>query len=498
MIDVPTTWDQQADVVVIGYGFAGATAAITACDAGAKVVLLEKAPEAHKGGNSRVSANIVFWPADIAQGEAYFRALAGPFLDDIPDDMIKVWAQQMHANKAWLEGLGMTPVELPYVEFPQAPGAGCVRVLLHGEGPVGGERLWRLIEAAVAARAITIAYETPAVALVRDGGQVVGVIARCNGKRVSIRARRAVVLTCGGFEANPAMLRNFVDGLPRLYPVGTPYNTGDGIGMAAQIGAELWHMNNVSGPILAFKAPDIPVAQWLNLPHGKSYLFVGADGSRFTMEGEPCSVGDAHGKVERHGVWQQQALPSPVHMIFDETYRLSGHIGKAATDWDVVHGNHYDWSDDNLREVAKGWIKTAGTVGDLAGLIGLSPDALGGTVARFNDAAVQGHDGDWGRSPATLAPLVTPPFYAMELTPALVNTQGGPRRNKEAQVIGIDGAPIARLYSAGELGSIYSFLYQGGGNIGECFAFGRIAGANAAREAPGALAAITEREAAPV
>ena len=497
MIDVPTTWDEETDIVVIGYGFAGATAAITACDTGAKVVLLEKAPEAHKGGNSRVSANIVFWPSDVAQGAAYFRALAGPYLDNIPDDMIAVWATEMHANKAWLEGLGMTPVEMPYVEFPQADGAACVRVLKNGDGPIGGERLWRVIEEAVARRPIAISYQTPAFALVKDGADVVGVIAERDGKSVSIRARRAVILTCGGFEANPTMLRTFVDGLPNLYPVGTPYNNGDGIRMASEIGAELWHMNNISGPILAFKAPEIPVAQWLNLPHGRSYLFVAADGTRFTMEGEPCSVGDFHGKVERHGVWQQQTLPTPIHMIFDEPYRLSGHIGKATTDWDVVHGNHYDWSDDNLREIEKGWIKKADTVGELARLIGISPEALERTVSRFNEAAGQGKDHDWGRTPDSLAALVSPPFYAMELTPALVNTQGGPRRDKEARVIGSDGAPIGRLYSAGELGSIYPFLYQGGGNIGECFAFGRIAGMNASKEMSITPAAAEDRVAVP-
>ena len=90
-----------------------------------------------------------------------------------------------------------------------------------------------------------------------------------------------------------------------------------------------------------------------------------------------------------------------------------------------------------------------------------------------------------------MAPLATPPFYAMELTPAFVNTQGGPRRNQNAEVIGVDGDPIQRLYSAGELGSIYSFLYQGGGNIGECFAFGRIAGRNAAHETSSVRAAPT-------
>lgn len=475
-----TEWDEEADVIVVGYGFAGATAAMTAHDAGAKVVLLEKAPEEHKGGNSRVSANIVFWPNDVAKGKAYFRSMAGPYMDNISDEMLDVWAREMFANKAWLEGLGMVPVEMPYVEFPDFEGADCVKVLLNGEGPVGGERLWRLIEESVEARRIDTRYEMPVVDLVKDGSEIVGVIAERAGRRVAIRAHRGVVLTCGGYENDPVTIRNYVNGLPKVYPVGTPYNSGDGIRLGIEAGADLWHMNNVSGPILSFKTPEIPVAQWLNLPHGQSYIFVGADGDRFTMEGEPCSGGDAHGKVKRHGQWGQQYLPLPIHMIFDETYRKSGHIGKAGADWDVSHANRYDWSDDNLREVEKGWIKRADTLTELAALIDLPDDTLERTVARFNASAGEGSDPDWGRRPVTLAPIAEGPFYAMEMTPALVNTQGGPRRNAEARIVDTHGEPIGRLFSAGELGSIYSFLYQGGGNIAECFAFGRVAGRNAA------------------
>ncbi|MEI9996926.1 MAG: FAD-dependent oxidoreductase [Rhizomicrobium sp.] len=484
MTDATPKWDEEADVIVIGYGFAGATAAITAHDAGAKVLLLEKAPEKHKGGNSRVSANLVFWPDDIAKAKAYFRAMAGPYMDNLPEEMLQVWAEEMYANRAWLENLGMKTAEIPYIEFPEFEGSDCVHVLMNGEGPMGGERLWHVVETAVSKRPIRVLYETPAVGLVKKGGAIAGVLAESRGKRIAIKANRAVVLTCGGFENNPVMVRTYVDGLPNIYPHGTPYNTGDGIRMGIEVGADLWHMNNISGPLLSFKAPEIPVAQWLNLPHGRSYIFVAGDGTRFTMEGDPCVTGDLHGKVKRHGAWAQQVLPVPIHMIFDETYRKSGHIGRATADWDVVHGNRYDWSDDNLREVEKGWIKKADTVRELAALINIPAAALDATVARFNSFAVDGKDAEWGRAAATMAAVNTPPFYAMELTPAFVNTQGGPRRNKEAQIVGVDGAPIGRLYSAGELGSIYPFLYQGGGNIGECFAFGRIAGRNAAKEEP--------------
>ena len=81
-----------------------------------------------------------------------------------------------------------------------------------------------------------------------------------------------------------------------------------------------------------------------------------------------------------------------------------------------------------------------------------------------------------------MPPIVDPPFYAVELSPSMLNTQGGPRRNEKAQIVRPDGTPIPRLYSAGELGSIYSYMYQGTGNIGECLAFGRVAGRNAAAQ----------------
>lgn len=483
--DRPAKWDDEADVVVVGYGFAGMTTAITAHDAVAKVLMLEKAPEAEKGGNSRVCGNIVFWPSHVEKAKAYFKALTGAYTDNISDEMINVWATEMHANRAWLEKFGMKAAVFPLVEFPEFPGSDCVQCLMNGEGPPGDARIFdRIIEPAMKARKIRVLYETPAVSLVKVDNEIVGVVGERNGKRIAIKAHRGVVLTCGGFENDPTMVRTYIEGLPHIYPSGTPHNTGDGIRMAVNVGAELWHMNNIAGPEFFFKAPDIPVSRWTNIP-GRNYIWVAADGTRFVAEGTICLVSDRHGKVKFHGDWFQQPAPAPIHMIFDETFRKSGPIGKGFNfSWDYFHGNHYDWSDDNSREIANGWIKKAGSMRELAGLIGLSPDALEGTVARFNGFAQNHKDADYARAPGTLAAVQTAPFYAIELTPSFVNTQGGPRRDHNAQVIGTDGKPIGRLYSAGELGSIYANLYQGGGNVGECFAFGRVAGRNAAREKP--------------
>jgi len=115
--------------------------------------------------------------------------------------------------------------------------------------------------------------------------------------------------------------------------------------------------------------------------------------------------------------------------------------------------------------------------------VGLDPTALEGTVGRWNRYCEAKHDPEFDRA-LMMEPIVEPPFYAVELSPSMLNTQGGPRRNEKGQVVRPDGTPVSRLYSAGELGSIYSYLYQGTGNIGECLAFGRISGRNAAAERP--------------
>ena len=172
-------------------------------------------------------------------------------------------------------------------------------------------------------------------------------------------------------------------------------------------------------------------------------------------------------------------------MIFDHALFSSGPL----YDKHPSHGwtqivERYDWSENNSAELAKGWIKTRRQhrVARLAG--GPRPRHAGGhgqpVEPRQCDAK---HDPDFGRT-LMMAPIVERPFYAVELSPSMLNTQGGPRRNERGQIVRPDGTPIARLYSAGELGSIYSYLYQGTGNIGECLAFGRISGRNAAAEMP--------------
>lgn len=482
----------ETDVLVVGLGAAGATAAMTAHDLGAEVLVLEKAPAAFRGGNSRVSGQIVFWPNHVEKAEAYFRAMAGAYTDKMSDALIHAWAVEMHANRAWLEKMGLEPAFVSSVEFPDLPGADCVEVILHRKGPYGEARLWdQVIEPAYQARNIPTWHETAATTLIMQDGQVTAVACEQAGQSIWIKARRAVILACGGFQNNQAMVRNYLTDLPCCYPLGTPYNTGDGIRMAMAAGADLWHMNNVAGPFLAFRHPERPVCYRLGAAKAHSYLHVGGDGTRFIGEAANFKVEGGrqrspikHGKVLRNGRFMQYPCPMPMYMIFDEAVRRAGGLfGKAAGftfGWDVIHGDGDQWSADNLREIERGWIKRANSIEALGAMVGLRPTVLAQSVQQYNAVCIAGKDLAWDRDPATLAPLVTPPYYAVALSPASLNTQGGPVRNERAEVVDVEGRPIPRLYSAGELGSIYAYRYQAGGNLGECFAFGRIAGRNAA------------------
>jgi len=292
-------------------------------------------------------------------------------------------------------------------------------------------------------------------------------------------------LTCGGFENNQQMIRDYLPGMPVCYPSGTPYNEGDGVSMALEVGADLWHMNNFAGPSMALKVDEFPATMSMQALHfAKEYpggmIVVGPDARRFTDE----KIHTRHGKVPLNGMWKPLQVPVPMFMIFDEPMMRAAPLYRKEPNrgWvPIMEG--YDWSDDNSAELARGWIKTADTLAGLAGQIGLDADALEATVARWNAGADAGEDTEFGRT-LMLTPFGTGPYYAVELSPSMINTQGGPRRNERAEVLRPDGTPVPRLYSAGELGSIFSYLYQGTGNIGECLGFGRIAGRNAAAETP--------------
>jgi succinate dehydrogenase/fumarate reductase flavoprotein subunit len=485
---VPHQWEVEADVVVVGFGAAGVAASVTAHEAGARVVILEKAPEGQEGGNTRVAGQGYLNTSSVDSAVAYLTALCGPFT--VPDAMVKAWAEEMGQNNAWLASLGGDPQEHQHppvgIEFPDLPGSDCVHKF-HDGPTYGYSNTWKRFEQLVRQRPIAVLYETPGRELIQHDftREILGVRAARGDKSIAVKARKGVVLTCGGFENNQAMIRNYLPGVPYCYTSGSPYNEGDGITMAMSVGADLWHMNNYAGPSMALKVPEVRTSFSMQALHYSKetpggMIVVGPDARRFTDE----KFKTRHGKVPVNGRWLPLSTPCPMYMIFDHTLFAAGPL----YDKHPSHGwtqivERYDWSEDNSVELAKGWIRTADSLAGLAEVAGLDPARLKETVDRWNRGCADMHDPEFGRT-LMLAPIVNGPFYAIELSPSMLNTQGGPRRNERGQIVRPDGTPIPRLYSAGELGSIYSYLYQGTGNIGECLAFGRISGRNAAGETP--------------
>jgi succinate dehydrogenase/fumarate reductase flavoprotein subunit len=474
--------NKEADVVVVGFGGAGAAAAIAAHDAGAKVLLLEKSERA--GGNTRLSGGTLRELLDTKKAASYYQAV----LDStVSRAVVRAFVDETAKNPDWVRSLGGDlehssegPQRFPpspHVVWPFLPGAEGMggRWQIKGKSRVGGSNLCDVMIKAVEKRGIKVLYNTAAKKLItNEANEVTGVIAESSQGEIKVKARKGVVLTCGGFQFNEEMQLNFL-GL-KFKSQGCKGNTGDGIRMCQELGADIWHMRGVSCGI-GYKFPEFeaPIGIGVRTPQ---YIYVDQTGNRFIDE----TGVDVHAMAFEFSYLDHKTLTYPrlpANIIFDETTRshspLIGGCPGAIMDF-------YQWSTDNKVEIEKGWIKTAPTIRQLAPQIGLRPDQLEQTISKYNMYCVGGYDPDFNRRQETLAAITTPPFYAIEVWPCLLNTQGGPKRNEKAQILDISGKPIKRLYSAGELGSMFNMLYPGAGNVSECLAYGRIAGRNAAAE----------------
>jgi succinate dehydrogenase/fumarate reductase flavoprotein subunit len=469
-----TAWNEEADVVVLGCGGAGAVAAITACDAGAKVSVVEKG---EGGGNTRLATMAFVCPTNNSSAREHIKALSFGTLDE---EMIDVYVEWTSKNVEYIKQLG-GEVETCYpgASFPALPGSETMlryRVKAKVDGELGGESLWNLLSENLERRKIPVHRRTIAKRIIRSGDEVVGVATRKNDRSFNIRARKGVVLATGGFEYNEELKREFLAGYP-IFAYGNAGNTGDGIKLAQELGGDLWHMKAVAAP-MGFKFSEFRSAFIMRMP-ADGYIIVDQNGERFCNE-----TG-----LEHYSMWM--AVTSfdmasvrfdriPSYLIFDEQTRSKGPITR------VGHGANrsYRWSPDNSEEISRGWIVSADNAAELVNKLGIKAgEKLTEAVDAYQEACRNGADAKFGRSKETLVGL-DGKLYGLPLWPCLLNTQGGPRRNARGEIIDVWSKPIKRLYGAGEAGSIWGFLYQSGGNLGECLGLGRMVGLNVAAELP--------------
>ena len=384
-----TPWHEDFDVVCVGYGFAGAAAAVAAHDAGARVLVVEKM--AHPGGISICSAGGVRISRDA---EASLRYLVETNAGTTPEPLLRQLAEEMTRIEGFIRELAAVngarvavtwlPANYPFaggdsfgfVTIKDIPGFDPERDFTWGRGLRGGTRLFKVMMDNVVLRGIQVRLGTAAERLCHGPEGVEGVLA--GGRR--IRARGGVVLACGGFEANAAMQAQYWQEKPVL-PGAFLGNTGDGITMAAAAGAALWHMWHYHGTY-GFRHPDTQRYPYGIRLHRLPDWVPGADGAEAHIQGffagdddarMPWIVVDRQGRryMNEYPPYLQDtghramatydpSLPGygriPSWLIVDEAGRRRGPLGfPTYNDADQSLG----WSADNRAEIELGILQQA-------------------------------------------------------------------------------------------------------------------------------------------
>jgi tricarballylate dehydrogenase len=476
---------ERFDVVVVGCGIAGLSAAASALQAGKRVAVLERAPREERGGNTRWTEALLRMKSEREVSddfEAHFARNAGHYLDPeliaetardwdnwpgiiktlgfTDPEVIATFAKNAAPTVAWLKSFGVRFDFLPtyFITACQPRMA-----------PIGGGLT--LVEALASwcdQNGAQFFYETTARSLIQDeAGVVVGVECVAAGHKALRLSAPAVVLACGGFEGNPEMLTHYLGPRARyLRPVarGGYYNKGEGIRMALAVGAA------ASGDYGSIHAEPLDPRSGATEPVVMVFnygILVNARAQRFVDEA-PATVDATYEAITR--------------VIFEQP-----------------EGIAYCILDSKIDEVP-GWQRsvrsdrppvTAASLAELADKLGLEAGALAATVEAYNAACPQGAfkplelDGlstrvgfaprksNWART------LDKPPFLAFPIICGNCFTFGGLKVDARARVIDADGNAIPGLYAAGETIGLYYGSYAGATSVLRGAVFGRIAGLDA-------------------
>jgi succinate dehydrogenase/fumarate reductase flavoprotein subunit len=519
------------DVIVVGFGFAGAVAAIEAHDRGARVLLIEKMPD--PGGISICAGGGLRYGTDAAAAYEYVKATNEATNGGrTPDDVIRAFAQGIGELKEYLESLAH-PVgakveeihrkanypfpgfeSLSFVQIESVPGFDGAREYPHVHGTANfhgtnnsrGILLFKVLHENIRRRGIEVRLATPALRLITgptgairglwvggDGGAEgtagASAILGRSGTPRAIAARRGVILACGGMESALDLQAQYWQGGPVL-SAAFRGNTGDHIRMGQDVGAALWHLWHFHGTygfrhhdpafpfgIRAKRLPDwTPGASEPTVP--MSWILLDRRGQRFMNEYPPYFQDTGARALELVDTVRQAPAYKPAFLVVDDDGRQRYALGHVVfNDRDTPH---YVWSGDNLREVGNGMLRQAHSIEELARIIGAEPARLAATLDRWNAACEQGRDDEHGRPAGSMLPIRKPPFLVGEVWPVVSNTQGGIAHDARQRVLNGYGEAIPGLYVAGEAGSLWGDLYLVGGNLAECFVSGRIAAADIA------------------
>lgn len=494
-------WDREVDVVVVGSG-SGLVGALVAAQAGLDVLVLEK--HSGPGGTTLVSGGVIWIPDNDVQRR-----------EGISDDRDAAREYLLHlsmgqADEELIDAfLDHGPAMLDFVErhsairwrvskrlglvgdyHPEWRGSNVRGRSVEPERPgvdrAGGLLISHLLDA-VKALGGELQTSTPARGLVvqqtQDGTRVTGVLAEHGGSTLRVAARRGVLLASGGFERNAVMKHHFLRG-PSPFTLGCETNTGDGIRMGMEIGADLRNMNEVWGTsvyrIDAERNTHVRGGTNLMHPGGMAgSMLVNRHGERFCNEGA-----DYDTRWRTFHTWENWG---EVGFRNIPAFHVCDHVARDTT---PLFGS-------TPGQPLPDWVSRAPTLRELAVSLGINPAGLAAAVRRFNTFAERGEDPDFhrggghydrmGRSgtSGTLRPLaMSGPYFGAEVAPADLGTCGGLRVDGRARVVNVRDRPIGGLYACGNcsgVGGPGASYGGGGGTLGPALTFAYIAGVDLTR-----------------
>ena len=443
----------ECDVVIVGAGGAGLTAAIQATQDGADVLVLEMMPMV--GGNSLKATGGM-----NAAGTRFQEALGitdsgveefiedtmngGHQLNDI--EIVTAMSQLSSDAVDWLADLG---AELPKV----AATGGTVHKYLHEpeDGSAVGSFLVEHLSQTCEEMGITIMLNTKATELIMDGGTAVGVLAQDKAHDYTINAK-AVILATGGFGANYDMMTSYNASLAGAVTTNHAGADGSGINMAVAVGADTVDMEQIQLHPTVYQETGLLVSESVRSMGG---ILVNAEGKRFTND---MSTRDAVSNAEL------EQTGSYAYIIFDQR---------------IV-----DDLSSTQKYINSGLTVQADTYEELAKAMGLEGSAVQNfvdTMNTWNAAVAGGEDTEFGRNNGMDEDLATAPYYAIRIAPGIHHTMGGVKINTGCEVLTTSGSAIPGLYAAGEVtGGVHGGNRIGGNAVCDFVVFGRVAGSGAA------------------